>query len=217
MPKLPKCKLAKPKIDMMLQLQIKFVAVAMSILIAVFLIMLSSINMMMRTVSQHQSMQLLRQIALSDRYNSVEIPEDLPPEPPQDQPHPMAETAAGRSAVITVQQLANRNWWEQEDATGWWENEDWENNGDNHWETQTTKATKPAAASHAPESRTGADASDPRAACGDDHTAPTHDRRAAHDGSRHGNHHNTAAPDYGGGTPCTGNRTAAGGLSGRSR
>ncbi len=143
MPKLPKCKLAKPKIDMMLQLQIKFVAVAMSILIAVFLIMLSSINMIMRTVSQHQSMQLLRQIALSDRYNSVEIPEDLPPEPPEDQPHPMAETAAGRSAVITVQQLANRNWWEQEDATGWWENEDWENNWDNHWETQATKATKP--------------------------------------------------------------------------
>ncbi len=149
MPKLPKIQLPKLKFDMMFQLQLKFVAVAMAILIAVFLVMLSSINMMMQTVSQHQSMKLLRQIAESDRYNTLEAePGDMPPDPPPDPlgsepPAPMAETGFARDTIIEVQQLAYRNWWEEETQNGthWWENEqytdpDWNDNGwgDNDWE-----------------------------------------------------------------------------------
>ncbi len=128
MPKLPKCKLPDLKSDMMFQMQLKFVAVAMAILIAVFLIMLSSINMMMQTVSQHQSMQLLIQIAESERYNSIE-PIDAPPPIPEETPVPLSETNSYRDTVVNVQQLARRDWWDDDTSeTQWWENneEQWQ-------------------------------------------------------------------------------------------
>lgn len=58
--------------DVIRMMRLKFVLVAMGILITVFLIMLGSINMIMQTVSQSQSMRLLVQIAESDRYDSPE-------------------------------------------------------------------------------------------------------------------------------------------------
>ncbi len=74
--------------DVIRMMRLKFIAVAMSILIAVFLIMLTAINMIMNTVSQTQSLHLLRQIADSDRYNTVERYDDMtPPDgdfPPED-------------------------------------------------------------------------------------------------------------------------------------
>ena len=170
MPKIPKfslsslkARLPMLKFDMMMQMQLKFVAVAMAILIGVFLIMLSTINMMMQTVSQHQSMKLLRQIAESDRYNTLEtsdefIPEPMgePPVPPEGIPEPMAETHAVQNRVIEVQQLANRNWWEEETQNGtyWWENEDlqnedWQNpDWENDWQdrpqqTEMTEEQRP--------------------------------------------------------------------------
>lgn len=152
MPKMPefslsalKAKFPLLKFDMMMQMQVKFVAVAMAILICVFLIMLGSINMMMQTVSQHQSMELLRQIAESERYNTLEVSEEFEPEQngaPPELPEPMAETHAVQNLIIEVQQLANRNWWEEETENGtyWWENEEgWEED----WrdETQGTEMT----------------------------------------------------------------------------
>lgn len=110
-------KFPKLKFDVILGMQIKFVAVAMAILILVFLVMLSSINMMMNTVSQSQSHRLLVQIAESDRYNTLassdEFVQGEPPVPP--------DAAAERDDVIDVQQLAYRNWWE--DDNGW--EDDW--------------------------------------------------------------------------------------------
>lgn len=61
---------------MIRQMQFQFVAVAMTILVGVFLLMLGSINLIMQTVSQSQSLRLLAQIAESDRYASPEPPED---------------------------------------------------------------------------------------------------------------------------------------------
>ncbi|MDE7122670.1 MAG: hypothetical protein K2O42_10995, partial [Oscillospiraceae bacterium] len=71
-------KLLKP--DVITEMRIRFVATAMTILILVFIIMLGSINMIMKTVSQSQSMRLLEEIANSDRYDMLN-PE---PEPEPD-------------------------------------------------------------------------------------------------------------------------------------
>ncbi len=129
--------LKKLKFDVILSMQIKFVAVAMAILIIVFLIMLSSINMIMNTVSQSQSHRLLVQIAESDRYNSLESSEDFmhgePPIPP--------DAAAERDDVIDVQPLAYRDWWEEE--TNWWENNDWEEDWRETRETQEERPQPP--------------------------------------------------------------------------
>ena len=46
--------------DVIRMMRLKFVAVAMGILIVVFLIMLTSINMIMNTVSESQSMTLFK-------------------------------------------------------------------------------------------------------------------------------------------------------------
>ncbi|MDE5884159.1 MAG: hypothetical protein K2H29_03660 [Oscillospiraceae bacterium] len=62
-------KLLKP--DVITEMRIRFVATAMTILILVFIIMLGSINMIMKTVSQSQSMRLLEEIANSDRYDTL--------------------------------------------------------------------------------------------------------------------------------------------------
>ena len=70
-------KLLEP--DVITQMRIRFVATAMAILILVFIIMLGSINMIMKTVSQSQSMRLLEEIAQSDRYDTLyQEPESEP-------------------------------------------------------------------------------------------------------------------------------------------
>ncbi len=128
-------KFPKLKIDMILWLQIKFVTVAMSILIAVFLVMLGSINMIMETVSQSQSLRLLVQIAESDRYDTMTVmPEELqdPPEPLPDQE--VKPLSGEWTDAITVQPLANRyedweeNWWETDAPQ---ETEEWQNEENN--------------------------------------------------------------------------------------
>ena len=103
--------------DVIRQMRMKFVAVAMAILVGVFLTMLGSINMIMQTVSQSQSMRLLVQIAESDRYDSIggenmpppegePIPPDgntVPPENGGTPPEPPAQdaTSAAAEAIIT--------------------------------------------------------------------------------------------------------------------
>ena len=57
--------------DVIRMMRLKFICMAMMILIAVFLIMLTSINIIMNTVSRSQSQKLLKQIAESERYSSV--------------------------------------------------------------------------------------------------------------------------------------------------
>lgn len=148
MPKHPKQH--RPKPDMIFWMQLKFVALAMGILIIVFLIMLSSINMMMRTVSQHQSMQLLRQIAESERYNTLApdgMEEPLHEPLPEEQSEPLLEASGYRQNTVTVQPMAYRNWWEEETQNGtyWWENDRWGNNwGDHNPDWQETDATEAA-------------------------------------------------------------------------
>ena len=67
--------------DVICMMRLKFIAIAMAILITVFIVMLSAINMIMNTVSQSQSMKLIQQIAQSERYNSVNNHFDnVPPE-----------------------------------------------------------------------------------------------------------------------------------------
>ncbi len=58
--------------DVIRTMRLKFICVAMGILIVVFLVMLTAINMIMKTVSQSQSMVLLRQIAESPRYDTLQ-------------------------------------------------------------------------------------------------------------------------------------------------
>ena len=71
--------------DVIRMMRLNFICVAMAILIGVFIVMLTAINMIMNTVSQSQSMALLRQIADSDRYNTLEnFDSGMPPEPPPD-------------------------------------------------------------------------------------------------------------------------------------
>jgi len=129
--KFPKWMQELLKPDVIKSMEIKFVATAMGILIMVFIIMLSSINMIMKTVSQSQSLELLQKIAESDRYNSLNNdmmggrpPEDIPPpdeqmrmtEPPSEI-NPIAE-----GEIIQregVQALARReDEWRQD---GWFE------------------------------------------------------------------------------------------------
>lgn len=100
----------KLKFDVILCMQLKFVTVAMIILITVFLIMLSSINMMMRTVSQSQSHRLLVQIAESDRYDELEPPGNEP-DPMHAPAKPMVQSGK-RDEVIAAQPLAEGDWWE---------------------------------------------------------------------------------------------------------
>ncbi|MBE6851598.1 MAG: hypothetical protein E7504_07725 [Ruminococcus sp.] len=119
---------SKLKFDMILLMQLKFVSVAMIILITVFLIMLGSINMMMRTVSQSQSHRLLVQIAESDRYNAPEPMDDFPPE---NEPPPFPGNA-GSASDGEMQLLAENNWWEN----NWWENGSW-------WEGSWQPPTQP--------------------------------------------------------------------------
>ena len=71
--------------DVIKIMQIKFVAMAMGILICVFIVMLTAINMIMKTVSQTQSMRLLEKIAQSERYDTLndEPPDDMPPPEPK--------------------------------------------------------------------------------------------------------------------------------------
>ncbi len=94
--------------DVIKEMQIKFVATAMGILVLVFIVMLTAINMIMKTVSQSQSMELLIKIAESDRYNSLNDDrpmEDIPPPdgerppdefmmPPPTEPETESETVA---------------------------------------------------------------------------------------------------------------------------
>ena len=95
--------------DVIRMMRLKFICMAMAILIVVFLIMLTSINMIMNTVSRSQSMKLLKQIAESDRYSSVDggmgrpemppgetVPEDMrPPEETDASSDKTAEYEAG--------------------------------------------------------------------------------------------------------------------------
>ncbi len=127
--------LKKPKTDMILWMQIQFVVVAMSILVGVFLVMLSSINMIMQTVSQSQSHGLLVQIGESDRYNSVEM--QVPPELPPEIPTEMAPSAELPDRVLTAQPMAN--WWEEDEEEN---NNTEENNWGNWWEDEE-RPTKP--------------------------------------------------------------------------
>lgn len=81
--------------DVIRMMRLKFICVAMGILIAVFITMLTAINMIMNTVSQSQSARLLQQIAESDRYNTIEYGGmwggDNPPEPPNGSDPPLEE------------------------------------------------------------------------------------------------------------------------------
>ena len=77
MMKLPDLKAVKDAVldfrrDVIRMMRLHFIMVAMAILIGVFLVMLTAINIIMNTVSESQSMTLLRQIADSDRYNTIE-------------------------------------------------------------------------------------------------------------------------------------------------
>ena len=90
--------------DVIRMMRVKFIAMAMSILIAVFVVMLASINVIMNKVSRSQSMRLLRQIADSDRYASAE--EIQPPgRMPDMQPAAMAEET-DHSAAPAMMALA---------------------------------------------------------------------------------------------------------------
>ena len=90
--------------DVIRMMRLRFVLTAMAILIVVFIIMLTSINMIMKTVSQSQSMRLLEQIAGSERYNSLnnqppnaydgERPPEKPTGPRPTEPQTEAAAAA---------------------------------------------------------------------------------------------------------------------------
>lgn len=135
--------------DVIRMMRLKFICVAMAILIAVFLTMLTAINIIMNTVSQSQSMRLLEQIALSDRYDTISEPNRmLPPEQfddtmPPDTPQASDVSSAGEGAAAELPggsmiSLANYleypghpGWgdWEQRPEptaeTGEWEDEPW--------------------------------------------------------------------------------------------
>ena len=110
--------------DVIKSMQIKFVATAMGILIMVFLIMLTSINVIMKTVSQSQSMQLLEKLAESDRYNTLNNddrpPEDIPP--PEDQfrfmPEETTETDVSAETEIVREGFSALAWkpWDEQQA-----------------------------------------------------------------------------------------------------
>ena len=132
--------------DVICMMRLKFIAIAMAILITVFIVMLSAINMIMNTVSQSQSMKLIQQIAQSERYNSVNnhfdnVPPEwaegeTPPEKPdgEDIPPPTSTDASSGNADdsaeadITVTPLAL--YW------GDWRNRDDDDRDDNPWQQQ---------------------------------------------------------------------------------
>ncbi len=99
--------------DVIKAMQIKFVAMAMGILIGVFIVMLTAINMIMKTVSQTQSMQLLENIAKSERYdvlNDAERPGEFPPPedmPPKEDTFPpeMESVKSAEEDVLNIQML----------------------------------------------------------------------------------------------------------------
>ena len=129
--------------DVIKAMQIKFVAMAMGILIGVFIVMLTAINMIMKTVSQTQSMQLLENIAKSERYdvlNDAERPGEFPPPedmPPKDNiPPPEMETVQSAEEDIsniqmlgfTLEKRPDEKWrpddnWDDDDYEEWYE--DW--------------------------------------------------------------------------------------------
>ncbi len=109
--KLPKWKQVRSFVqdfrrDVIRMMRLRFVLTAMAILIVVFLIMLTSINIIMKTVSQSQSMHLLEQIAASERYNSlVTQPPDGGMPPPALPPEATApETTAPESSDAAAAQ-----------------------------------------------------------------------------------------------------------------
>ena len=115
--------LLKP--DVIKAMQIKFVATAMGILILVFMIMLTAINVIMKTVSQSQSMELLIKIAESDRYNTLNDDrpmEDIPPPddnnmPPPDMfmTEPATEPETLTAAEIQAENIAPLGWIPEEE------------------------------------------------------------------------------------------------------
>ena len=126
--------------DVIKAMQIKFVAMAMGILIGVFIVMLTAINMIMKTVSQTQSMQLLENIAKSERYdvlNDAERPGEFPPPedmPPKDNiPPPEMETVQSAEEDIsniqmlgfTLEKRPDEKWrpddnWDDDDYEEWY-------------------------------------------------------------------------------------------------
>ena len=116
--KLPDLKKIKNSIlglrrDVIRMMRLKFICVAMGILILVFLIMLTAINIIMQKVSQSQSMLLLQQIAASSRYDSLRSDdmegnpaEGMPPggnkppgsDPPLEKPRTHTDTTDGTTA-----------------------------------------------------------------------------------------------------------------------
>ena len=99
--------------DVIRMMRLKFICVAMGILILVFLIMLTAINIIMQKVSQSQSMLLLQQIAASSRYDSLRSDdmegnpaEGMPPggnkppgsDPPLEKPRTHTDTTDGTTA-----------------------------------------------------------------------------------------------------------------------
>lgn len=91
--------------DVIRMMRLKFIAVAMSILIAVFLVMLGSINMIMKTVSQSQSMRLLQQIAESERYNTPYENDAMQPPP-----IPAADNDAENGVVLLSRGQGQDDW-----------------------------------------------------------------------------------------------------------
>ncbi len=111
--KLPQIKDIRAKVldlrrDVIFMMRLKFIAVAMAILVSVFLVMLTAINMIMNTVSQTQSMKLLRQIAESNRYDMIGhndnmMPmDDNPPEAPNGSDPPPEEMPSDTAASDTA-------------------------------------------------------------------------------------------------------------------
>ena len=149
--------------DVIKAMQIKFVAMAMGILIGVFIVMLTAINMIMKTVSQTQSMQLLENIAKSERYdvlNDAERPGEFPPPedmPPKDNmPPPEMETIqSAEEEAFNVQMLSltlekrpdekwrkdddeYKEWYEEwrrqnPDIPPQWDDDDWDDDDYEEW------------------------------------------------------------------------------------
>ncbi|MBP0974090.1 MAG: hypothetical protein J5851_09325 [Oscillospiraceae bacterium] len=127
--------------DVIRMMRLRFILTAMAILIVVFIIMLTSINMIMQTVSQSQSMQLLEQIAASERYNTLDnqppggMNEDMPPEkpngtdPPPDMPQDM--TVQDGAAVSTAHFTNAANIVRLDDTGG--DAQDWGQDWGNAW------------------------------------------------------------------------------------
>ncbi|MBR1528402.1 MAG: HAMP domain-containing histidine kinase [Oscillospiraceae bacterium] len=123
--KLPRWMQSLLKPDVIKAMQIKFVATAMGILILVFMIMLTAINVIMKTVSQSQSMELLIKIAESDRYNTLNDDrpmEDIPPPddnnmPPPDMfmTEPATEPETLTAAEIQAENIAPLGWIPEEE------------------------------------------------------------------------------------------------------